>query len=155
MATVLTAAYVTYKVICLVANTPTPIVVVLSGSMEPAFQRGDILFMWNRNKKLNIGDVVVYDAKHKTIPIVHRILRTHSSANKQLLLTKGDNNPVDDLDLYGYKKLYLDRAADVNGGFVWAYFPWLGYATIFLNDYPQARTALVGLSVLFAFFENE
>ena len=29
-------------------NPPSPIVVVLSGSMEPAFQRGDILFLWNR-----------------------------------------------------------------------------------------------------------
>lgn len=28
-----------------VTDSPSPIVVVLSGSMEPAFQRGDLLFL--------------------------------------------------------------------------------------------------------------
>jgi signal peptidase len=27
-------------------HSESPVVVVLSGSMEPAFQRGDILFLW-------------------------------------------------------------------------------------------------------------
>lgn len=31
------------------SDSKSPIVVVLSGSMEPAFQRGDLLFLWNRD----------------------------------------------------------------------------------------------------------
>ena len=77
-----------------------PIVVVLSGSMEPAFQRGDILFLWNRDHQQKVGDIVVYEIDGKSIPIVHRVLREHHNLEKQLLLTKGDNNAVDDLSLY-------------------------------------------------------
>lgn len=38
-----------WKGLSVVTDSPSPIVVVLSGSMEPAFQRGDLLFLWNRN----------------------------------------------------------------------------------------------------------
>lgn len=45
--------------------------------MEPAFQRGDLLFLWNRNilRETDVGEVVVYNVKDKDIPIVHRIVR--------------------------------------------------------------------------------
>ena len=37
-----------WKGLSVLSDSPSPIVVVLSGSMEPAFQRGDLLFLWNR-----------------------------------------------------------------------------------------------------------
>lgn len=45
--------------------------------MEPAFQRGDLLLLWNRNiqAETSVGEVVVYNVKDKDIPIVHRIVR--------------------------------------------------------------------------------
>lgn len=45
--------------------------------MEPAFQRGDLLFLWNRNilAETSVGEIVVYNVKGKDIPIVHRIVR--------------------------------------------------------------------------------
>lgn len=45
--------------------------------MEPAFQRGDLLLLWNRNLRAEteIGEVVVYNVRDKEIPIVHRIVR--------------------------------------------------------------------------------
>jgi signal peptidase len=66
-----------WKGLSVVADSPSPIVVVLSGSMEPAFQRGDLLFLWNRNliQETSVGEVVVYNVKGKDIPIVHRIVR--------------------------------------------------------------------------------
>ncbi|KAJ5582443.1 Signal peptidase I [Penicillium sp. DV-2018c] len=45
------------------------------GSMEPAFQRGDLLFLWNRSP-VELGEVVVYNVRGKDIPIVHRVVRT-------------------------------------------------------------------------------
>lgn len=44
--------------------------------MEPAFQRGDLLFLWNRSPRAEVGEIVVYNVKGKDIPIVHRVVRT-------------------------------------------------------------------------------
>lgn len=43
--------------------------------MEPAFQRGDLLFLWNRGQDTKVGEVVVYNVRGKDIPIVHRVVR--------------------------------------------------------------------------------
>ena len=67
------SAYMFWQGLAIATNSASPIVVVLSGSMEPAFQRGDILFLWNRNTFNQVGDVVVYEVEGKQIPIVHRV----------------------------------------------------------------------------------
>ena len=66
-----------WKGLSVITDSPSPIVVVLSGSMEPAFQRGDLLFLWNRNllRETDVGEVVVYNVQGKDIPIVHRVVR--------------------------------------------------------------------------------
>ena len=46
---ILSTAFMLWKSLSLVSNSPSPIVVVLSGSMEPAFWRGDLLVLWNRD----------------------------------------------------------------------------------------------------------
>jgi signal peptidase I len=48
-----------------------------SGSMEPAFQRGDILFLNNQDDPIRVGEVVVFKIKDRDIPIVHRIMKVH------------------------------------------------------------------------------
>lgn len=83
--------------------------------MEPAFYRGDLLFLTNpANERYKTGDITVYKIPGADIPIVHRVLETHdvtpkrrsknatpiSPVDSQLLLTKGDNNYVDDIELY-------------------------------------------------------
>ena len=45
--------------------------------MEPAFQRGDILFLRNHNEPIRVGEVVVFKIKDRDIPIVHRIMKVH------------------------------------------------------------------------------
>jgi signal peptidase len=74
---ILSTAFMVWKGLSVIANSPSPIVVVLTGSMEPAFQRGDLLFLWNRNwfDETSVGDIVVYTVKGKDIPIVHRVVR--------------------------------------------------------------------------------
>lgn len=76
-ALVLSTAFMLWKGLSVATNSPSPIVVVLSGSMEPAFQRGDLLFLWNRGMDTQIGEIVVYNVKGKDIPIVHRVLRRY------------------------------------------------------------------------------
>jgi hypothetical protein len=70
-----------WKGLSVIADSPSPIVVVLSGSMEPAFQRGDLLLLWNRNlmSETNVGEIVVYNVRGKDIPIVHRVVRKFGS----------------------------------------------------------------------------
>ncbi len=46
--------------------------------MEPAFYRGDILFLVNPpNTRYENGDITVYKIPGQDIPIVHRVLETH------------------------------------------------------------------------------
>lgn len=74
-ALVLSTAFMLWKGLSVATDSPSPIVVVLSGSMEPAFQRGDLLFLWNRGMETQVGEIVVYNVKGKDIPIVHRVVR--------------------------------------------------------------------------------
>jgi hypothetical protein len=76
-ALVLSTAFMLWKGLSVVSDSPSPIVVVLSGSMEPAFQRGDLLFLWNRGLDTQVGEIVVYNVKGKDIPIVHRVVRRY------------------------------------------------------------------------------
>jgi signal peptidase len=76
-ALVLSTAFMLWKGLSVASDSPSPIVVVLSGSMEPAFQRGDLLFLWNRGLDTQVGEIVVYNVKGKDIPIVHRVVRRY------------------------------------------------------------------------------
>jgi signal peptidase I len=100
-------------------DSPSPIVVVLSGSMEPVFHRGDLLILSNRKQAVDVGDIVVYNVKGRDIPIVHRVIKQHWTNNagveKQFLLTKGDNNPADDIELYARGQTYLNRQEEIIG----------------------------------------
>lgn len=154
LAYVFTSAFMVWKTISVITNSHSPIVVVLSGSMEPAFQRGDILFLWNRDTQAKVGDIVVYELLGKDIPIVHRVLREHHNLEKQYLLTKGDNNAVDDLSLYSNKKRYLDQKTDTVGT-VKGYLPFIGYVTILINENEYFKYGLLGLLGLSALFSND
>ena len=46
-----------------------------SGSMEPAFYRGDILFLHMGYTPFRSGDIVVFKVADREIPIVHRIIK--------------------------------------------------------------------------------
>lgn len=52
-----------WKGLSVASASSSPIVVVLSGSMEPAFQRGDLLFLWNRSPRTEVGEIVVYNVR--------------------------------------------------------------------------------------------
>lgn len=66
------------------------VVVVLSGSMEPGFQRGDILFLNMGTHPARTGEIVVFNIDGRDIPIVHRVIKVHERANENHLdiLTK-------------------------------------------------------------------
>ncbi|GAA6061313.1 hypothetical protein JCM10212_005427 [Sporobolomyces blumeae] len=142
-AMVLSTALMMWKGLSVACNTESPIVVVLSESMEPAIQRGDLLFLtMPRTAPLKHGDITVYKIPGTPIPIVHRVIEAHlePDTTEQWLLTKGDNNPSDDVVLYNGMK-HLKRSHIV--GKVQGYVPYVGYATILMNDFPKLKYALL------------
>lgn len=187
----LSGALVAWKLLVLGTFSESPVVVVLSGSMEPGIWRGDILFLNNRTSPsptwpaggtkraalpwegvddddetsgrlvdrrrqrsfaapLTIGDVVVYNLKGRPVPIVHRIIRVHSTTGEPggdadestYLLTKGDNNFGDDRGLYPRGQKWL-RRSDIVGrvGFV---LPGVGMLTIYMNAWPWLKYVIIG-----------
>ncbi len=145
----------------LITGSESPIVVVLSGSMEPGIYRGDLVFLWMRQReKVMRGDICVYQLPRKEIPIVHRIMHVHRNPGNEkastALLSKGDNNHGDDVPIY----------QDANPNLKWlrtphligvgkAYVPWVGYATIAMADYPILKYLLIGGLAFFALVGNK
>jgi Peptidase S24-like len=80
-ALIVSSALMSWKTLILLTGSESPIVVVLSGSMEPAFYRGDILFLNMGSAPLRTGEIVVYNLAQKDIPIVHRIIQVHEKAD--------------------------------------------------------------------------
>ena len=75
--------------------------VVVSGSMEPAFYRGDIVLVEKANflginefnpEDVQVGDVVVYDAAWFDQPVIHRIINITDINGTTMYVIKGDNN---------------------------------------------------------------
>lgn len=60
--------------------------ILFSGSMEPAFQRGDILFLNNQDDPIRVGEIVVFKIKDRDIPIVHRVMKVHEKDDGKVLL---------------------------------------------------------------------
>lgn len=63
--------------------------VVLSGSMEPAIEAGDLLII-KEKKQYNVGDIVTY--KWGKSYATHRIVDIYDGE----IITKGDNNNMED-----------------------------------------------------------
>lgn len=72
--------------------------IVTSGSMEPTFKKGDLVFMQNILVKPKPGDIIIYPdpqekiAGSRPVTITHRITEVAGDT----IRTKGDNNPVVD-----------------------------------------------------------
>ncbi|KAK0743676.1 hypothetical protein B0T18DRAFT_415684 [Schizothecium vesticola] len=152
---IISTAFMMWKGLSIFTDSSSPIVVVLSGSMEPAMQRGDLLVLWNRNiwAETAVGDIVVYSVKGKDIPIVHRVVRKFGVGPKAKLLTKGDNNHSDDTELYAKGQDFLERENIL--GTVVGYVPFVGYVTIMLSEHPWMKTAMLGIMGLVVMLQRE
>jgi hypothetical protein len=54
--------------------------------MEPAFQRGDLLFLSLDNSPFEAGEIVVFKLDGREIPIVHRTVKVHQQVYFVLFL---------------------------------------------------------------------
>ncbi|XP_076814747.1 signal peptidase complex catalytic subunit SEC11C-like [Clavelina lepadiformis] len=154
-AMIISSALMIWKGMMVATGSESPIVVVLSGSMEPAFYRGDLLFLTNyRADPVRAGEIVVFKIEGRDIPIVHRVIKLHEKADgKVKFLTKGDNNEVDDRGLYKPGQLWVERDHVV--GRARGFIPYVGIVTILMNDYPKLKYAVLGLLGLFVLIHRE
>ena len=81
-------------------HTNTPLVIVVSGSMEPVFYRGDVVLLEGINEgnigNVHVNDVIVYKRPGYEYPIIHRVRKIGTveigGKTEKCFLTWGDNN---------------------------------------------------------------
>jgi signal peptidase len=124
--------------------------VVLSGSMEPAFGRGDLLlFRWNNggdnDDPIRAGDVVLFEPARGDVDVVHRVIevRDRPDGGGADVLTKGDSNGVDDYSGYLYDEPWLQRHQVMAKAV--GYLPKAGWLNVAMVDKPMVRKAVVGV----------
>ncbi|TFF90682.1 MAG: signal peptidase I [Promethearchaeota archaeon] len=138
-------SFLIYFILQVALNTPTPMVVVVSGSMEPELYKGDLLFLQGvepedlRDGTIEDkdGDIIVYDARGlwdgaPDEPIVHRIIDKWHNESGWWFKTKGDANSMIDgeRDVEGGVPIPEDRIF----GKVVGKIPYIGWVKIFLTE---------------------
>ena len=169
LATIVFSALMIWKSLMLVTGSESPVVVVLSGSMEPTMWRGDIWALWMPDT-FEVGNIVVFKIKERDIPIIHRVFQTHHKLSSAIctslrrltvctssengtfrLLTKGDNNQVDDAyGIYAPGQMWLERE-DLMGKAV-VYVPQAGFLTIWINEKHMVKVVVIGCMCLYVLF---
>uniref|UniRef100_A0A0E0NN76 signal peptidase I n=1 Tax=Oryza rufipogon TaxID=4529 RepID=A0A0E0NN76_ORYRU len=138
---VISSALMIWKGLIIMTGSESPLVVVLSESMELGFERGDILFLQMSKHPIRTGDIVVFN-DGREIPIVHRVIVevVHERRdNAQVdFLTKGDNNPMDDRILYTHGQLWLQQHHIM--GRAIGYLPKAGWVTLVMTEKPVIKT---------------
>lgn len=150
---VVCSALMVWKLMMVLLATESPIVVVLSESMSPGYNRGDLLFLAH-TRPLEVGDVVVFKLDGRDIPIVHRVLRVHTGPGGEVFyLTKGDANLGDDRGLYNRGQEWIsDRL--IMGQSI-GYLPSVGMATIYLTEKLWLRYLVIGSLAFFVLASHE
>lgn len=74
--------------------------VVLTGSMEPTLNAGDLVFSKVNKDNLKVGDIITFFPNNNTSSTTtHRIVNIIEENGKTYFETKGDNNNANDSDL--------------------------------------------------------
>jgi len=114
--------------------------VVVSGSMEPVFYRGDIVVIEKTSfmgleelnpNDLKVGDIIIYEANWFPEPVIHRVIKVgKTSDGKEYYITKGDNNPTPDPVLV-YPQQVVSKVITIGDNPV--IIPKIGYITLWLR----------------------
>ena len=139
-------AFLIYFIMQVALNTENPMVVVVSGSMEPNLHKGDLLFLRGIDpENIKVGDIIVFNAQGlpgwfhaPTEPIVHRVIDKKYD-NGWFFLTKGDANQLPDAAWVPETRIF---------GLVVGRIPYIGWVKIILTDSGLLIPLLVIVSFL-------
>ncbi|KAL8138682.1 hypothetical protein V2J09_004683 [Rumex salicifolius] len=133
---VLAHTIILWNVVICVTGCQSPGTVVLSGSMEPAFKRGDNLLVYMSKDPIRVGEIIVFNVDGFDTPIVHRVIKVHENKDtgKVDIMTKGDNNRFDDSNLYPRGQLWLQQHHII--GRAVGYLPYVGWFKIIMIEKP-------------------
>ena len=108
---------------------------VLSGSMKPKIQPGDVVVITNRNKEdLKKGDIITFNGEDNDI-ITHRIIDIQNNS----YITKGDNNNSIDAFAVPFENVI---------GKVLFHIPKIGYIIEFLSKPLVYAFGMIVLAIL-------
>jgi len=116
------ALIIIYAIVCIPMIFGHHPVVVLSGSMEPTYKVGSVIYYKKvSEKELKKGDVITFNANNNKM-VSHRIV----SIDNGLIETKGDANNVSDVNKIRY--------GNVRGKVGKISIPYVGYYIKLVND---------------------
>jgi len=81
--------------IFIILRTDSPMMAVVSDSMKPTFERGDLIFVKGVDSpdEIKQGDIIVFQLKGDPETKVHRVVDIENNNGQVRFRTKGDHNP--------------------------------------------------------------
>jgi signal peptidase len=122
-----------------VMHTDSPLVIVISGSMEPVFYPGDVVLTKGVSPDdVHVGDVVIYKQPYLKYPVIHRVRSigeiTIGNETVKCFVTWGDNNERPDFYEGPNGILPCVPAYAVESKAVMV-FPKIGYPSLWLREH--------------------
>ncbi len=135
-----------------VLGADKPVMAVVSGSMEPTLNIGDLVIIKKVNPdKIEVGNIVVYYDPYKNIRVVHRVVKIDNIDGKRYFITKGDNNltnPLPDQDV-GIAPLLVGK--EIRGKVILK-IPKLGLVKVYFSDIVAKYGIVKAVSFLLLLF---
>ena len=115
--------------------------VVLSGSMEPTYHAGSLIYVKTvDDKRLQVGDPITYMVSQDTV-VTHRIVEVIPDPEDPDVLryrTKGDANSAADSNMVHFQNVIGRPVFSI---------PFLGYVSDYIQN-PPGKYAAIGVSIL-------
>lgn len=116
--------------------------VVLSGSMEPTYHVGSLIYVKDVDyRELKVGDPITFMMSENTV-VTHRIIEVLPDENEPdtiRFFTQGDANDVPDGSSVHYKNIIGKPVFSL---------PYLGYVSNYIQNPPGMYVAIAGCAVL-------
>ena len=139
------ASFITWNGLKIALNTENPVLVVVSGSMIPTLNVGDLIIIRGESpEQISVGTIIVFHSpiNYNTL-IVHRIVEKIDHGNDFGFKTKGDYNLHADN--------WIVNSENIIGSYI-GKIPYIGIIIIKLKE-PAGMSLLIFLIVVMIIFE--